>query len=398
MIRSAKFAAVVGTGLLVAACGPGQDGQAGPAQRPPPEVGVIELHAAAFELVTELPGRTAPVRVAEVRPQVSGIVLERTFEEGSEVAAGQRLYRIDPKPYAAAVAGAQAELARAQAALEVARLRAERYAPLAKSGAVPRQDNDDVQAALRQARAQVAAAEAGLQSARIDLGYTDVVAPIAGVIGPSLVTEGALVSARQAPHLALITQLDPIYVDIQRPSAELLRLRAEFAGGRLERAGPDAARVGLRLEDGSVYPQAGTLAFSGVTVDPGTGSVVLRATFPNPQRTLLPGMYVRAQLSEGVEPDALRVPQQAVTFDPQGQARAMVVDDAGTVQARQVVTGRAVGADWLVESGLAAGDRVIVRGPPRLAPGTPVKPVPADAPPAPDKPGDRPPAGAAGHG
>lgn len=381
---------------VLTACGE-QAAQEAPA-RPAPEVGVAELRSAPFELVTELPGRTAPVRVAQVRPQVSGIVLERQFEEGSEVTAGQRLYRIDPKPYAAAVAGAQAELARAQAALEVARLRAERYAPLARSGAVPRQDNDDVQAALRQARAQVEAAEAALESARIDLGYTNVVAPIAGVIGPSLVTEGALVSAGQASHLALITQLDPIYVDIQRPAAELLRLRADLEQGRLERAGPNAARVQLRLEDDSLYPLDGRLAFSGVTVDPGTGSVTLRATFPNPQRTLLPGMYVRAELTEGVERDALRVPQQAVTFDPQGQARALVVDANDTVQAREIVTGRAVGSDWLVESGLAAGDRVVVRGPPRLAPGTPVRPVPADAPPAVGQPGAPPPAGAAGHG
>lgn len=381
---------------VLTACGE-QAAQEAPA-RPAPEVGVAELRSAPFELVTELPGRTAPVRVAQVRPQVSGIVLERQFEEGSEVTAGQRLYRIDPKPYAAAVAGAQAELARAQAALEVARLRAERYAPLARSGAVPRQDNDDVQAALRQARAQVEAAEAALESARIDLGYTNVVAPIAGVIGPSLVTEGALVSAGQASHLALITQLDPIYVDIQRPAAELLRLRADLEQGRLERAGPNAARVQLRLEDDSLYPLDGRLAFSGVTVDPGTGSVTLRATFPNPQRTLLPGMYVRAELTEGVERDALRVPQQAVTFDPQGQARALVVDANDTVQAREIVTGRAVGSDWLVESGLAAGDRVVVRGPPRLAPGTPVRPVAADAPPAVGQPGAPPPAGTAGHG
>ena len=374
---------------VLGACGPQTPPQA---QRPPPEVGVIELQPQRFELLTELPGRTSAYRVAEVRPQVSGILQKRLFEEGSTVKAGQVLYQIDPAPYAAAVQRATAELERAQAAAEVARLRAKRFAPLAKAGAVPKQDNDDVQASYRQALANVQASRAALDTARIDLGYTRIAAPIDGVISESFITEGALVTTGQAQALARVTQLDPIYVDIQRPTNEMLRLQREFEAGRLERSGPDSARLDLILEDGGTYPQPGQLQFSGVTVDLGTGSVNLRATFPNPQQLLLPGMYVRGRLKEGVEPAALLVPQRAVTRDADGNASVLVVGKDDKLEVRRIETRRAAGDAWLVGDGLAAGDRVVVSGPLRLSPGMPVKPVPAGAAPA------QPAAGAPGHG
>lgn len=375
-VRITLLAAAVAS---LAACGPGGPP---PGQRPPPEVTVLELKPQPFELTTELPGRTAAQRVAEVRPQVSGILQKRMFEEGSTVKAGQVLYQIDAAPYAAAVQRAEADVQRARAAAEVARLRAERYAPLAKAGAVPRQDNDDVQANYRQAQANVQAAQAALASARIDLGYTRITAPIDGVISESFITEGALVTTGQAQALARVTQLDPIYVDIQRPTAEMLRLQREFDAGRLERSGPDSARLELILEDGGKYAEAGQLQFSGVTVDLGTGSVNLRATVPNPQRQLLPGMYVRGRLKEGVEPAALLVPQRAVTRDAEGNASVLIVGKDDKLEARRIETRRAAGDAWLIGSGLAVGDRVVVGGPLRLAPGMSVRIAPPGGAPA----------------
>lgn len=372
--RTSLLAASLG---MLYACGPSAPPQA---PRPPPEVGVIELQPKPFALSTELPGRTAAYRLAEVRPQVSGILQKRLFEEGSTVTAGQALYQIDAAPYQAAVRRAEAELKRARATAEVARLKAERFAPLARSGAVARQDNDDVQATYQQALANVDAARAALEAARIDLQYTRIQAPIAGVISESYITEGALVTTGQAQMLARITQLDPIYVDIQRPTAEMLQLRREFEAGRLERTGPDSARIELLLEDGSVYPLPGRLEFSGVTVDPGTGSVNLRATFPNPQQLLLPGMYVRGRLNEGVEPAALLVPQRAVTRDAGGNASVLVVGKDDKLELRRIETRRAAGDAWLIGDGLSAGDRIVVSGPLRLQPGMQVRPVPAEAP------------------
>ncbi len=385
-IRATVAGALLAT---LAACG-----QSTPenGQRPAPEVGVVEIQPQRFELIVELPGRTAAYRVAEVRPQVSGILQKRLFEEGAAVKAGQALYQIDAAPYRAAVQQAEAELARARANAEVARLKAERFAPLAKAGAVPKQDNDDVQAAYRQAQAQVQAARAALDSARIDLEYTRIVSPIDGVISESFLTEGALVTMNQAQILARVTQLDPIYVDIQRPTAEMLRLRREFEAGHLERSSPDSARLDLLLEDGGRYPRAGALKFSGVTVDQGTGSVTLRATFPNPDQQLLPGMYVRGRLLEGVDPAALLVPQRAVTRDAEGNASVLVVGADDTLELRRIHTRRAAGDAWLIGDGLVPGDRVVVSGPLRLAPGMPVKPVPATAAPNADT------AGNAGHG
>lgn len=391
-LRTSLLAASLGA---LYACGPSAPPQA---QRPPPEVGVIEMQPQPFELSTQLPGRTAAFRVAEVRPQVSGIVQKRLFEEGSTVTAGQALYKIDSAPYQAATQRAAAELKRAQTTAEVARLKAERFAPLARSGAVAKQDNDDVQATYQQALANVDAARAALETARIDLRYTRIQAPIAGVISESYITEGALVTAGQPQRLAQVTQLDPIYVDIQRPTAELLQLRREFEAGRLERAGPDSARIELLLEDGSAYPLPGQLQFSGVTVDPGTGSVNLRAVYPNPDHHLLPGMYVRGRLREGVEPAALLVPQRAVTRDAEGRASVLVVGADNKLEVRIIETRRAAGDAWLVGKGLAVGDRVVVRGPLRLMPGMPVNPVPADAKPAaPGAPSPTAPK-AAGHG
>ncbi|WP_448507019.1 efflux RND transporter periplasmic adaptor subunit [Immundisolibacter sp.] len=365
------------TAMTLPACGPSAPP---PAQRPPADVGVIQIQPRRFELWTELPGRTSAYRVAEVRPQVSGILQKRLFEEGATVRSGQVLYQIDPAPYEAAVQRAAATLARARAGGEVARLKARRFAELAAARMVPQQDNDDVQAALRQAEADVQAAEASLASARIDLGYTRIRSPIDGVISESFLTEGALVTTAQPQPLARVTQLDPIYVDIQRPTADLLRLQEELAAGHLERVGPDAVRVGLLLEDGSTYANSGRLAFSGVTVDRGTGSVNLRVVFPNPEQRLLPGLYVRGRLSEGALPDALLVPQRAVTRDGQGNASVMVVGADNKLEPRRIQTRRAIGTDWLVEHGLAPGDRVVVSGPLQMMPGMPVNPVPADAP------------------
>ncbi len=393
---------VVGISLLASglaalgACGPGAP--PAQAQRPPPEVGVIQMQPRPFALITELPGRTTAYRVAQVRPQVSGILQKRLFKEGQTVRAGQGLYQIDPAPYRAAARRAEADEKRAQAVAEVARLKAERFAPLARSGAVPKQDNDDVQAAYQQALAEVEAARAVLETARINLNYTRIESPIAGVIGESFITEGALVTAGQPQKLAQITQLDPIYLDIQRPTSELLRLRREFEQGRLERAGPDAARVDLVLEDGGVYPLPGHLKFSGVTVDAGTGSVNLRAVYPNPDHHLLPGMYVRGRLREGMENAALLIPQQAVTRNAEGQASVLIVGANNILEARVIETRRAAGDAWLVGSGLLPGDRVVVRGPLRLTPGMPVNPVSADE--APANPGPPPVPGpkGAGHG
>jgi membrane fusion protein (multidrug efflux system) len=384
--RTSLLAASLG---MLYACGPSAPPQA---QRPPPEVSVIEMQPQRFELTVELPGRTAAYRVAEVRPQVSGILQKRLFEEGSAVKAGQVLYQIDPAPYRAALQRAEAELARARAAAEVARLKAARFAPLAASGAVPKQDNDDVQAIYRQAQADVQAAQAARDSARIDLDYTRIESPIDGVISESFLTEGALLTANQTQVLARVTQLDPIHVDIQRPTAEMLRLQREFDAGHLERSGPDSRRLELLLEDGTTYAQAGELKFSGVTVDQGTGSVTVRATFPNPDRQLLPGMYVRGRLLEGAEPAALLVPQRAVTRDAQGNASVLVVGKDDKLELRRIHTRRAAGDAWLISDGLSAGERVVVSGPLRLAPGMPVKPVAAGAAPAQDT------SGKAGHG
>lgn len=368
--------------LLLTACG--REGQppgpgAGPGGADAPAVTVMAVQPESVPVVAEVPGRTSPYLVAEVRPQVTGIVKARLFKEGSDVKAGQVLYRIDPASYQAVHDSARANVARAEANLDAARLKAGRYAELAEIEAISAQDNDDAQAALKQAQAELAAARAALDKARVDLDYTRVTSPIAGRIGRSSVTPGALVTANQAASLATVQQLDPIYVDLTQSSARLLGLRRELDSGRLQRAGDDAVKAQLVLEDGSVYEREGKLAFSEVTVDEGTGSVTLRALFPNPKGELLPGMYVRARLVQGVNRDAMLVPHAAVGRTPRGEAHVMVVNAENTVEARVIETEQSIGDKWVVTGGLAPGDRVIVEGLQKVRPGVPVQAQDVDA-------------------
>jgi membrane fusion protein (multidrug efflux system) len=339
-------------------------------------VGTVTMRPERLVLTTELPGRTAAYLIAEVRPQVNGIVRERKFTEGSTVRAGALLYQIDPAPYQAAYDQAKAALAVAEANLPPARSRAERLKGLVEIHAVGQQDYDDANAALLRADAGVASARAAVQSARINLSYTPLKAPISGRTGKSSVTPGALVTAYQPTPLVTIQQLDPIYVDVTQSSADLLRLRRKLESGQLKRAGSVESRVKLVLEDGTPYPRDGKLQFRDVTVDPTTGSVVLRMVFPNPDVTLLPGMFVRAIVEEGVLEKAILAPQQGVTRDPKGNASAMVVGADGKVEQRTLEVDRAIGDRWLVTSGLADGDQVIVEGLQKIRPGVPVKPVP----------------------
>lgn len=345
---------------LLSACADQENDEAPQAT---PQVGVVTVDGQHFVLTTELPGRTKAYRVAEVRPQVNGIVQKRLFDEGSEVKAGQQLYQIDAAVYEAALQSAEATR------LSAGTL-AERYEILVKDRAVSQQAFDEARAARLQA-------DAALERARIDLRYTKVSAPIAGLIGRSAVTEGALVSNGQAQPLATIQQLDPIYVDITQPTRDLLAMRRDLASGRLEKVGENAARALLRLEDGSDYEHEGRLEFSEVSVDESTGSVTLRAVFPNPDRVLLPGMFVHAQLVAGARNDAILVPQQGVTRNPRGQAVAMVVNDDNKVEQRVIKTDRTVGNRWLVSEGLEVGEQLITEGLHMVQPGMQVEPVPA---------------------
>jgi membrane fusion protein (multidrug efflux system) len=364
-------ALAVAAAVFLSACSPA-DAQGGPrpgAGAPVAQVGVLTLQPQRVELSAELAGRTVAYQVAEVRPQVGGIVQTRSFAEGSDVKAGQLLYQIDPATYQAALDTAKASLAKAEATATTARIKAGRYDELAGIDAVSKQLHDDTQAALKQAQADVDAARAAVRTAQIDLDRTRVSAPIAGRIGRSAVTPGALVTANQGTAMATLQQMDPIYVDVTQTSAELLRLQRDLAEGRLQREADGQARVKLLLEDGSTYALDGKLQFSELQVDPGSGSVTLRAVFPNPKRQLLPGMYVRAQVQSGVQAQALLAPQSAVSRDAQGRATAMVLGADGKVQARVLQTGGVVQGQWLVTSGLAAGERLIVDGLQRLRPG-----------------------------
>jgi membrane fusion protein (multidrug efflux system) len=341
-------------------------------------VAVVTLQTESVTLVTELPGRTTPYGIAEVRPQVNGLIQRRLFQEGSDVRAGTVLYQIDPAPYEAALDSAKAALARSEANLVAAKLRADRYKGLVAINAVSQQDYDDAVAALGQAEAGIASDRAAIRTAEINLGYTRLAAPIAGRIGRSSVTSGALVTANQLEPLAVVQQLDPIYVDVTQSSADLLRLRRDVAQGRVKSDGGQAV-VRLLLEDGTSYAQAGRLQFSEVSVDERTGAVTLRAVFPNPDRVLLPGMYVRAVIEEGTTNAGVLVPQQAVTRDPRGGATAMVVNGDDTIELRQLQAPRAVGDRWLVTEGLAPGDRVVVEGLQKIRPGTSVRVTTFDA-------------------
>lgn len=359
----------VSLAALVSACS--NDGsQANAAGAPPPpSVGVFVAQSADIPLITELPGRTAPYLIAEVRPQVTGLIKQRAFKEGSEVKAGELLYQIDPATYKAAHDTAKAGLARAEANLSAAKLKASRYAGLAKIDAVSQQANDDAAAALKLAEADVAAARASIEQARIDLEFTRLASPIAGRVGRSTVTAGALVTANQSQALATVQQLNPIYVDLTQSSAELLRLRRALEAGRLQQAPTVEMPVSLVLEDGTEYAQPGKLAFSEVSVDPATGSVTLRAVFPNPDGILLPGMYVRARLEQAVAHDAILIPHAGLTRDARGQAIVMVVGGDDTVEARSIKAERSIGDQWVVTEGLGAGERIIVEGLQKVRPG-----------------------------
>ena len=383
LFRSA--AAVALSALFLAACSGGkeQGGAPGAGGPPPaPAVTVMTLKSESVPMVVELPGRTTPYLIAELRPQVTGIVTERAFNEGSEVKAGQVLYRIDPAPYQAAFDSAKAALARAEANAQVARIKADRHAALVKIEAVSKQANDDAQAGLKQAQAEVAAAKAALDKAKIDLDYTRLKSPIAGRIGRSAVTAGALVTANQVQALATVQQLDPIYVDLTQSSADMLRLRKEVAAGRLLAGAKGEVPVKLILEDGSEYAAEGRLALSEVTVDEGTGSVTLRAKFSNADGVLLPGMYVRARLPQGTRSDAILVPHKALSRDPLGNALVMAVDAESKVVARPVQVAQSLGENWVVTSGVMAGERIIVEGLQKVRPGVVVQADEAGAAPA----------------
>ncbi len=366
--------ALLASGLLAGCGDKGEAGQ-GAGEMPPAAVDVVTLHAAPLQLMSELTGRTAPLRVAEVRPQVNGIILKRLFTEGRDVKAGQLLYQIDPAVYQAAVASAKANLAKAQANEQSARLKAQRYAELVKVKAISRQEYDDADAAWKQQVAEIGAAKAALQSANINLAYTRITAPISGRIGKSAVTEGALVTAQQADSLTSISQLDPMYVDVRQSTADLLRLKRQVAAGKLTQGKQDGAKVSFQLEDGSQYGEQGTLQFSDVTVDETTGMVTLRVLVPNPHDLLLPGMFMRATLQEGERPQGLLVPQTAVTRTPKGGATVMVVTADNKVELREVQLSRVVGDSWVVESGLKAGEKVIVAGLQKVKPGALVAPA-----------------------
>ena len=357
--------------LLLAGCD-GQENQHPQAQAP--QVSVHIVKSAPLAVTTELPGRTDAFRVAEVRPQVSGIILHRNFTEGSDVKAGESLYQIDPATYQAAYDNAKGELAKAQAAATIARLTVKRYFPLVGTQYVSRQEYDQAVATAQQADASVVAAQAGVESARINLAYTKVTSPIGGRIGKSSVTEGALVTTGQSAALATVQQLDPIYVDVTQSSSDFMRLKQTSL-----QKGDGTRSVELLMESGQPYPLKGTLQFSDVTVDESTGSITLRAIFPNPQHMLLPGMFVRARIDEGIQPNAILVPQQGVTRTPRGDATVLVVNDKNQVETRTVVAPQAIGDRWLVTEGLKNGDRVIVSGLQKVHPGVSVVATPDTA-------------------
>lgn len=355
------------------------------AAQQPPEVGVVTLKTEPLKISTELPGRTSAYRVAEVRPQVSGIILKRNFIEGSDIKAGQSLYQIDPATYQADYDSAKGDLTQAQANARIAQLTVKRYKPLLGTKYISQQDYDTAVATAAQNDAAVQVAKANVETARINLAYTKVTSPISGRIGKSSVTEGALVQSAQTTALATVQQLDPMYVDVTQSSEDFMRLRSELESGQLKQTDGKAS-VTLLMQNGNTFAQKGTLEFSDVTVDETTGSITLRAIVPNPDHTLLPGMFVRARLEEGTNPNALLVPQQAVTRTPTGQATVMVVGADNKVESRQVTTSQAIGDKWLVTDGVKAGERVISTGLQRAKPGAQVTPqeVSDDAKAAPD--------------
>jgi membrane fusion protein, multidrug efflux system len=363
----------IGTAALLAGCERGT--AEAPAETPIPEVAIQVVQPQRVSFTTELPGRTSALLVSEVRPQVGGIILKREFVEGSDVEAGQVLYRIDPATYQAALDSARASLAKAEADVTSLKARAERYRKLVVANAVSKQEYDDALSSYNAAVANIALNTAEVKSAEINLEYTRITAPISGRIGKSIVTPGALVTAGQGTPLATIQELDRIYVDVTQSSAEYLRLKRDLAEGRIRKDGAGQAKVTLLLEDSSAYPHEGALQFSDVTVDQTTGSITLRAIVPNPDHDLLPGMYVRAVLEEGVNEKAILAPQRAVTRTPRGDATALVVGADSKVEERQLVADRIIGSNWLITSGLNPGDRLIIDGLQRVRPGATVKPL-----------------------
>jgi membrane fusion protein (multidrug efflux system) len=372
--------------LVTVFCGLFMTGCHRQVQAPPPpvpEVATVTVAQRQVLLTTELPGRTCPYLIAEIRPQVNGLIQKRLFTEGSDVKAGQELYQIDPAPFQAALDNAQAALGRAEANLPALQSRADRYRDALADKAVSQQDFDDAAAALKQSAADIRYYQAMLETARINLGYARVISPISGRIGRSTVTDGAIVTAYQPTALATIQQLDPIYVDVPQSTTELLRLQRRLEEGRINHDGTNANKVQLILGDGMKYPLEGTLQFRDVSVDQTTASVILRMVFPNPQGVLLPGMFVRAVVKEGVNERAITIPQQAVSRDPKGNPVALVVGAAGKVEQRSLVVERAIGDQWLVAAGLAPGERVIAEGMQKVRPGATVKEVPFDTGPKP---------------
>jgi len=363
-------------GLLLLAC---DRRQQSPPPPPVPEVATLTVQPQQIVLTTELPGRTSPYRIAEIRPRVNGLIQKRLFTEGAEVQAGQVLYEIDPAPFQAALDNAKAAMGKAEANLPSIRLRVERYRELLPDKAVSQQEFDDAEAAEKQMVAEIEFWKAMVETARINLGYTRVTAPISGRIGKSSVTEGAIVTAYQPMALATIQQLDPIYVDVPQSTTELLRLKRRLEDGRLIPDGTNQRKATLILEAGRAYPLEGVLHFRDITVDPSTGSVTLRLEFPNPKGLLLPGMFVRAVVKDGLSEQALLVPQQAVSRDTKGNPVALIVDREAKVQQRSLSLDRAIGDKWLVSSGLEAGDHVIVEGLQKVRAGASVKEVPFDA-------------------
>lgn len=347
-----------------------------PPPAPLPEVATITVARQSVLLTTELPGRTAPYRIAEIRPQVNGLILKRLFTEGTDVKQGQELYQIDPAPFQAALDNARAALGRAEANLPAIKSREQRYQQALADRAVSQQDYDDVAAALKQAEADVLYYKAMVETARINLNYAKVTSPISGRIGVSSVTDGAIVTAYQPVALASIQQLDPIYVDVPQSATDLLRLERRLKAGQLKREGTNVSKVRLILPDGSSYAREGTLEFQDISVDPTTGSVILRMVFPNPDGVLLPGMFVRGIVQEGVNDQAILVPQQAVSRDPKGNPLALVVDANGKVEQRTIGLDRAIDDQWLVSSNLVPGDKVIAEGMQKVRPGAIAKEVP----------------------
>lgn len=360
--------------LILTGCDKRQSSETG--QIPAPEVAVLKVQAEKITLTTELPGRTSAYLVAEIRPQVSGLIQKRLFKEGTDVKAGDTLYQIDPAPFQAALENAKAALGRAEANLPALQSRAERFKELLVDKAVSQQDYDDTVAALKQAEAEVKYWKAAVETADINLGYTRILAPISGRIGKSTVTVGALVTAHQPLALATIQQIDPIYVDMPQSSVDLLQLQRRLKEGRLKYEAKNQNKVRLILEDGTEYPLEGTLQFRDVTVNVTTGSLILRVIVPNPESILLPGMFVRAVIKEGVNKQAILIPQQAVIRDPKGNPLVLIVNAENKVEQRMLTLDRAIGNKWLVSEGIVPGEQLIVEGIQKVKPGITVKAIP----------------------